>query len=48
MLLAGMVLSLPNMIVTNRIMKPKCAALYISLVVLIATFSGLIYGSLVT
>jgi len=47
MLLAGPALSLPNMIVINRILKPKRAALYISLVVLIATFSGFIYGSLV-
>ncbi|MHC1756857.1 MAG: permease [Methanosarcina sp.] len=46
MLLAGPALSLPSMIVINRIMKPKRAILYISLVVLIATLSGFIYGSL--
>jgi uncharacterized membrane protein YraQ (UPF0718 family) len=46
MLLAGPALSLPSMIVINRVMKPKRAILYIFLVVLIATLSGFIYGIL--
>ncbi len=47
MLLAGPALSLPNMIVINRILKPKRAFMYISLVVLIATVSGFIFGNFV-
>jgi len=46
MLLAGPALSLPNMIVINRIMGVKKGMTYISLVVLIATFSGYIFGSM--
>ncbi|AKB73868.1 Transporter [Methanosarcina lacustris Z-7289] len=44
MLLAGPALSLPNMIVINRIMGTKKGMSYISLVVLIATVSGYIFG----
>ena len=44
MLLAGPALSLPNMIVINRIMGTKKGMTYISLVVLIATVSGYIFG----
>lgn len=47
MLLAGPALSLPNMIVINRILKPKRAFTYIFLVIIVATISGFIFGSLV-
>ncbi len=46
MLLAGPALSLPNMIVINRIMGTKKGMTYISLVVLIATASGYIFGAM--
>lgn len=46
MLLAGPALSLPNMIVINRIMGTKKGMSYISLVVLIATASGYIFGAM--
>jgi len=44
MLLAGPALSLPNMIVISRIMGTKRASVYISLVVVIATIAGLLFG----
>lgn len=44
MLLAGRALSLPSMIVINRITGLKKGMTYISLVVLIATVSGYIFG----
>jgi hypothetical protein len=44
MLLAGPALSLPSMIVINRIMGVKKGMTYISLVILIATISGYIFG----
>ncbi|MGP8329902.1 MAG: permease [Methanosarcinaceae archaeon] len=47
MLLAGPALSLPNMIVISRIMGTKRAFVYILLVVIIATVSGLAFGFLV-
>jgi uncharacterized membrane protein YraQ (UPF0718 family) len=46
MLLAGPALSLPSMIVINRIMGTKKGMTYISLVVLIATISGYIFGTM--
>jgi uncharacterized membrane protein YraQ (UPF0718 family) len=46
MLLAGPALSLPNMVVINRVMGVKRGMTYISLVVLISTFSGYIFGSI--
>jgi uncharacterized membrane protein YraQ (UPF0718 family) len=46
MLLAGPALSLPSIIVINRVMGVKKGMTYIFLVVLIATFSGYIYGSM--
>ena len=42
-LLAGPALSIPNMIVIGRIMKFKRTAVYISLVIIMAMASGLIY-----
>ena len=44
MLLAGPALSLPNMLVISRIMGKRKTALYISLVIVAATISGLIFG----
>ncbi|MHC1576716.1 MAG: permease, partial [Methanosarcinaceae archaeon] len=44
MLLAGPALSLPNMIVISKIMGVKKASVYITLVVVVASFSGLIFG----
>ncbi|HOW15483.1 permease [Methanosarcina sp.] len=46
MLLAGPALSLPSMIVINRIMGAKKGMTYISLVVLIATASGYVFGTM--
>ncbi|WP_406669894.1 permease [Methanolobus sp. ZRKC4] len=45
MLLAGPALSLPNMIVISRIMGMKKGMAYISLVVVIATISGYVFGT---
>ena len=47
LLLAGPAVSLPNMIVLYRIIGARKTAVYIVAVVLTATFSGLVYGSLV-
>ena len=46
LLLAGPSLSLPSMIVITRIMGAKKSAVYISLVVFISTFAGMIYGAI--
>lgn len=46
LLLAGPALSLPSMLVLRSIMGTKKTLVYIFLVVLFATISGLIYGSL--
>ncbi len=48
LLLAGPSLSLPSMIVIIRIIGAKKGGVYISLVVLISTFVGMIYGALVS
>ena len=45
LLLAGPALSLPNMLVINSIMGPKKTAVFVSLVVIMATFSGMLYGA---
>ncbi|RXA19633.1 permease [Methanosarcina sp. MSH10X1] len=47
MLLAGPALSLPSMIVINRVMGVKKGMSYIFLVVLIATISGYIFGTMI-
>jgi len=44
LLLAGPSLSLPNMIVIGRVMGIKKTLAYISLVVVMATFTGTIFG----
>ncbi|OPY53685.1 MAG: putative permease [Methanosaeta sp. PtaU1.Bin112] len=47
LLLAGPSLSLPNMIVIWRIIGAKKASVYISLVVIISTLAGMLYGAIV-
>ncbi|MDQ1351618.1 MAG: uncharacterized protein QG657_1923 [Acidobacteriota bacterium] len=46
LLLAGPALSLPSMLVLRGIMGMKKTVVYVSLVVIMATISGIIYGSL--
>ena len=46
LLLAGPALSLPNMLVIRSVMGTRKTLVYISLVVIMATISGLIYGNL--
>jgi len=45
LLLAGPALSLPNMLVINSIMGMKKTVVFVSLVIIMATFSGIFYGS---
>ncbi|ACU89995.1 permease [Desulfomicrobium baculatum] len=46
LLLAGPALSLPNMLVINSIMGLKKTVVFVSLVIIMATFSGIFYGSI--
>jgi uncharacterized membrane protein YraQ (UPF0718 family) len=46
LLLAGPALSLPNMLVIRKIMGTKKTAVFVLLVIVMATISGLIYGKL--
>jgi uncharacterized membrane protein YraQ (UPF0718 family) len=46
LLLAGPALSLPSMLVLKSVMGVRKTAVYVSLVVVMATVSGLMYGSL--
>ena len=46
LLLAGPALSLPNMLVIRSVMGTEKTVAYVSLVVVMATISGLIYGHL--
>jgi uncharacterized membrane protein YraQ (UPF0718 family) len=46
LLLAGPALSLPNMLVIRSVMGSKKTAVYVALVVLMATTSGTLYGTL--
>lgn len=46
LLLAGPTLSLPNMLVIRSVMGTKKTLIYVTLVILMATISGWIYGSL--
>jgi hypothetical protein len=46
LLLAGPSLSLPNMLVIRGILGNQKTAVYVSLVIVMATVSGLIYGSI--
>ncbi|MCC5875834.1 MAG: permease [Candidatus Sumerlaeia bacterium] len=45
LLLAGPTLSLPNMIVIRSVMGTKKTLVFVALVVVLATFSGLLYGA---
>jgi uncharacterized membrane protein YraQ (UPF0718 family) len=47
LLLAGPALSLPNMLVIRGVIGTKKTAVYVSLVVVMATLSGLIFGAIV-
>ncbi|NWF90984.1 MAG: permease, partial [Ignavibacteriaceae bacterium] len=46
LLLAGPALSLPSMLVIRSVIGTQKTVVYVSLVVVMATFSGLIYGAL--
>jgi len=46
LLLAGPALSLPNMLVIRGVIGTQKMVVYVSLVVIMATISGLIYGSI--
>ena len=46
LLLAGPALSLPNMLVIRSIMGTQKTLVFVSLVIVMATLSGMIYGSL--
>jgi uncharacterized membrane protein YraQ (UPF0718 family) len=46
LLLAGPALSLPNMLVINSVLGVKKTATFVGLVVVMATFSGMLYGSI--
>jgi uncharacterized membrane protein YraQ (UPF0718 family) len=46
LLLAGPALSLPNMLVINSVLGVKKTATFVGLVIVMATFSGLLYGSI--
>ena len=46
LLLAGPALSLPNMIVIRQVLGTKKTVVYISLVIIMSTLSGMVYGSI--
>jgi uncharacterized membrane protein YraQ (UPF0718 family) len=46
LLLAGPALSLPNMLVIRGVIGTQKTIVYVTLVVIMATISGLIYGAL--
>ena len=45
LLLAGPALSLPNMLVIRGVLGTKKTAVYVALVVIMATLNGIIYGA---
>ncbi len=45
LLLAGPALSLPNMLVINKVIGPKKTIIYVSLVIIMATTAGMIFGA---
>ena len=45
LLLAGPALSLPNMLVINKVIGTKKTVVYVGLVTIMATLSGIIFGS---
>jgi uncharacterized membrane protein YraQ (UPF0718 family) len=48
LLLAGPALSLPNMLVINSVIGPKKTAVFVILVCVMATLSGIIFGAIVS
>jgi uncharacterized protein len=46
LLLAGPALSLPSMLVLRGIMGTKKTVVYVSLVIVMATLTGLLYGAI--
>ena len=46
LLLAGPSLSLPNMLVIRSVMGTKKTIIYVSLVIVMATISGFVYGTI--
>ncbi len=48
LLLAGPALSLPNMLVIRSVIGTQKTVVYVSLVVVMATFTGMIYGMVIT
>jgi len=44
--LAGPALSLPNMLVINTVLGPKKTVVFVSLIIVMATISGMLYGAL--
>jgi len=47
LLLAGPALSLPNMLVIRSVVGTKKTVVYIILVVIMATISGMVYGNII-
>jgi uncharacterized membrane protein YraQ (UPF0718 family) len=47
LLLAGPALSLPNMLVIRSVLGTKKTLVFVSLVVIMATISGMVYGTFV-
>ena len=47
LLLAGPALSLPNMLVIRRAMGTRKTIVFVSLVIIMATISGVIFGAIV-
>jgi hypothetical protein len=47
LLLAGPALSLPNMLVINSVMGPKKTAVFVALVCVMATITGIIFGAVI-
>ncbi|HDP26002.1 MAG TPA: permease, partial [Deltaproteobacteria bacterium] len=47
LLLAGPAVSLPNMLVIRTVLGTKKTLVYVTLVVIMATISGMIFGSLI-
>ena len=48
LLLAGPALSLPNMLVIRSVLGTKKTIVFVLLVILMATISGMMYGTLIT
>ncbi|MFA7185768.1 MAG: permease, partial [Victivallales bacterium] len=45
LLLAGPALSLPNMLVIRSVMGTKKTIVFVALVIIMATFSGMLFGA---